>query len=106
MPGTAKRPQKKRKALSQAKKSGIGKEAVPEKEKLVDGTLLSPRFKLIFTFVTRITFICLIGYIGLGIAYLFLQPDSVIFNGLLETLKSTFTLGFGSILGLLDQISN
>jgi hypothetical protein len=84
MPSKEKRPQRKRTVIDPA-----------------DGALLSPRFKLIFSVVTRITTVCLFGYIVFGLIDVFFHSESAITSGLLETFRSTFTLGFGAILGLL-----
>lgn len=78
------------------------KKKASKQKKRVDRRTLSPRFKLVFTAVTRITIICLISYIGLGAVLLFVPQESPIIDGLLETLKSTFILGFGAIVGLLS----
>jgi hypothetical protein len=63
-------------------------------------TTLPPAFKWVFVTVTSITILCLVGFIVLAFRYPEVDQASRL-NSVFETLQSTFTLGFGAIVGLL-----
>lgn len=62
--------------------------------------VLTPRFKWVFSTIVGFTILILIAYIALCVIFPHEDPTSRI-QGLIETLKSTFMIGFGAIVGLL-----